>query len=178
MRAKISKNSMTNYSIQIRLPSDLANRILVWGDDNIGDDLLYTNSEDPAFGREDDPHVTILYRMDNDQKTISDLLDGQKTFDIKLGKTSLFTTNDLFDVLKIDVNGDGVFRLNSILTEGLRPPGQYSRYIPHVTIGFLKKNTGNEFCDLDVFDGEDFVAGELWLACRNGNKTKINWRHE
>lgn len=174
MRAKTFKTCTNKYTIQIRLPADLSSRILTWGDENIDDDLFYTNPNDLAFGREDDPHITVLYRLDdNDPRLVEKILADHKSFDVHLGKTSLFTSNDFFDVLKIDVAGDELFGLNCLLTNSLNPPIQYPRYVPHVTIGFMKKHTGCRFKNLDVFEGERFTVENLYFVCRAGVKTNI-----
>lgn len=176
MTGKTFKNFSANYSIRIKLPDDLARRILAWGDENIGEDLLYTNPDDLAFGREDEPHITLLYHLsDNDPKPVESIMSRQKPFDVTLGKTSLFTTNDFFDVLKIDVSGDGLYRTNQLLVSGIAPPRQYPQYVPHVTLAYLNKGDGRTLTGVDTFEGQSFVAQRLCFSCRAGTTTNIKW---
>ncbi len=181
MRAKTTLKPfwVEQYSIQIKLPTNLSGRILTWGDEHIPDDLILTNPDDLAFGREDDPHITVLYRMtDNDPKPIERLLIEQKPFEVTLGKTSVFIANDQFDVLKIDVDGEGLFKLNRLLASELMPPKQFPQYIPHITIGFFHKGKAKCFCNLGEFEGERFMAKDLFFVSRSGEKTKIKMGHK
>ena len=176
MTAKTIKNSLVKYSIRIKLPDDLARMILSWGDENIGEDLLCNNPDDLAFGREDEPHITLLYHLaDNDPKPVESVMAGLKPFEVTLGKTSLFTTNDFFDVLKIDVSGEGLYRANRLLTAGMVPPRQYPQYVPHITLAYLTKGAGSGLSGVGVFDGHRFTAEHLCFSCRAGNKTNIKW---
>lgn len=183
MRAKtktfkqFSAEAPTEYdfsSTQFNLPGDLATRILEWGDLHVPDSSLYTDPDDPSFGREDQPHITVLYGIHSgDPKPLEKLLYGEKSFEIVLGKMSLFTTNDKFDVLKINVEAPALHKLHSVLTNSVKTTETYPKYIPHVTIVYAKKGKVNEFVGDATFEGESFVVRELSFSSKNGKKTLI-----
>jgi len=95
------ENTVHNYSsTQINLPQFLASQIIKWGDKHISDSDLFTDEND--LGREDEMHVTILYGL-NDQNIEKPrkLLTKIHSFEIELGKISMFTSNDKFNVVCI-----------------------------------------------------------------------------
>lgn len=161
-------------STQINLPAALATRILEWGDEEVPDSDLFTDPNDPSFGREDEPHITILYGLHTaDPKPVEKLLHGEKSFQVTLGKLSLFTTNDKFDVLKIDAEGKGLHYLYKLFSNNLKATETYPRYIPHVTIAYVKKGKANHFVGSKVFQGETFDADALVFSSKNGKKTTL-----
>ncbi len=61
-------------STQVNLPGDIAKRIMDWGKENIPDEEVF-DEEDK--GREDNPHITVLYGIvDNGIQPLSSS-DGQ-----------------------------------------------------------------------------------------------------
>jgi hypothetical protein len=161
-------------ALQFNLPPDLSNRILEWGDDKVPETSVYIDPNDPTFGREDDPHITVLYGLhSSDPRPLKKLLSREKSFEITLGKMSLFTRSDNFDVLKIDVSGNELHRIHKLFGDNLKVTETYPKYIPHVTIAYLKKSKGDEFVDDSTFDGETMTVDSFVLSSKNGKKTKI-----
>ena len=166
-------------SAQVLLPKNLAMKILDWGDNKVPDDIVYNDPDNPAFGREDEPHVTILHGLfESDPENIKELVQNFKSFNVKLGKMSLFTSNEKFDVLKIDVHSEGLNGLNSKLKNNLETTRQYPQYVPHITIAYVNKKSSDEFVGNKVFEGQQFHVDEIVFSSKNGEKTKIRISNE
>lgn len=161
-------------SVQLNLPEGLANEIISWGCDRIPEKSVFFNPDRPQFGREKNIHITILYGIEStNPKVVSELLEGRKPFEVKLGNMSLFTNNNTFDVLKIDVSSPDLHDLNSILIKNLNVVQTYPEYIPHVTIAYLKKDRGHDYSGCKKFSERKFEVNEIIFASKNGNKHNL-----
>lgn len=168
------KHFLAEYSIQIQLPEDLTHQILTWGDEYISDQIVFSNNNNPWQSREDDPHITILYRLNVEHLPIAQqLLDKEQPFAVKLGKVSLFS-NEAFDVVKIDVVSEQLHNINSHLVKTMAVERQYPQYVPHVTIAFIKKNEGEFILGNEMFMDKTFEVNNLYFSSRNGTKIKMN----
>ena len=163
-------------STQINFPQSLSNEIMDWGEDNIKEDDVFVNPDDPAFGREDEIHLTILYGIHTeDSDEVKKLISGQKPFKVSLGPLSIFTTNDDFDVVKVESTGTHIYRLHNLLEKNLEVTQNYPVYKPHVTIAYVKKGKCKDLVDNKDFAGKEFEAKEMLFSSKNGNKTKIEF---
>ncbi len=113
--------------------------------DVIKEEDLYDPEDETGFGREVEPHVTILYGLHNDieDKEIEDKINGSKTPNIAMGKVSSFTNNK-FDVLKFDIESDDLHDLNKNFRE-FPYTSSFPDYHPHCTIAYLKKGKAEEY---------------------------------
>lgn len=161
-------------STQVNLPDKLAQNILEWSDHHVPDSMLYTNPDDPTFGREEEPHITVLYGLhSSDPRPVEKTLQNERPGEVVLGKMSLFTSSDKFDVLKIEVESEMLRRLHKTLSNNLPATDAYPSYIPHVTIAYVQKGKADKFVGDDAFKGENFRPDELMFSSKNGFKTKI-----
>ena len=103
------------------------------------DDIYFGDGTNGGFGRELDPHVTILFGLHADvsDKEIEERVTDIKKPEITLQKISAFE-NELFDVLKFDVESPDLHKLNKKFSE-LSHTTDYPNYHPHATICYLKK---------------------------------------
>lgn len=116
----------------------------------IADEDLYTGEggdEGRGYGKEQDPHVTILYGIHADvpDEDVEELIDGIETPSIDLQKVSTFD-NELFDVLKFDIESPDLIALNKKFKE-LPHTSDYPDYHAHATIAYLKKGTAKKYVD-------------------------------
>jgi 2'-5' RNA ligase len=161
-------------SVQINIPAVIAHQVLRWSEKHVFDEDLYNPPNDKTHGREEDLHVTILYGIHSSlPNTTISLLKECKPFHVKLGKISMFTTNELYDVLKIEVISDKLRSLNKLLKEKLENTQLYDTYRPHVTIAYLKKNKIAKIEDVDVFTGEEWPVKTIIFSSKSGEKTPI-----
>jgi len=157
-------------STQVNLPDDLAKQVMAWGYKHIPESYLYKVG--PEYGREPEPHITILYGMQetNVQKIKHALLD-QSPFKVKLKKINTFETPN-FDVVKIEVESDVLFHLNELFKSKFDHKCMHPEYSPHVTIAYLKKNKYKNIDD-NPFDGTEFNVRHIAFSSKNGGRSNI-----
>lgn len=131
--------------------------------------------DEPGYGLEDEPHVTILYGFHDDVslEDIKDKIKGIKIGYIKLNDPSLFENE--YDVLKFTADGEGLYEANSRVVS-LPHTTDYPDYNPHSTIGYIKKGMGSKYVELLKQKGMDnFTLKPLYFVYSepNGNKTKF-----
>lgn len=129
-------------STQFNLPSSLASSVKAFA-------AKIPDSDLAEHGRETEPHVTIRWGLhDNESAGVEQAIKGQKPVKVVLGKTSIFKTPDA-DVLKVDVESPELHALNGKL--GALPNTQtHPKYVPHVTIAYLKKGAGEKYAGKTV----------------------------
>lgn len=92
-------------------------------------------------------HVTILYGLHSDipDEDIEALIEDMTAPEITLKKISMFDNKDKgFDVVKFDVEGKDLFKMNEAFTE-LPHTTDYPDYHPHATIAYVKAGTGKDY---------------------------------
>lgn len=111
------------------------------------DDLYLGTEDDPGYGREDEPHVTILYGIHSDvpDEDVEKLIEKLKQPEIRLNKISIFDNADKgFDVVKFDVENEELHKMNKMFKE-LPYTSDYPEYHPHVTIAYVKAGEGEKY---------------------------------
>jgi 2'-5' RNA ligase len=131
------------------MPDDISKVIYDWGVKHIPDDELYTDPEDPTFGRQplDDIHCTVKFGFTaNDSKEIEEVLQEFGPTSLKLGDVSIFDREENnYDVVKLDVEDcDGLREINKALSK-LPNEDKFPKYTPHVTIAYVKKGMGKKY---------------------------------
>lgn len=165
-------------SLQFNLEKLATRKIILWGEDNIPDDIIYKDPEQPQYGREYESHVTVIYGIhDETPKEIKRLLYKQKPFHIEFGKISVFDCPK-FDVVKIEVESIELRRINKIIHDHLEVTNGNNAFRPHVTIAFLKKGTGEEFKGRDDFAGNRMLVDRLVFSSKTGVQTTIEFRDD
>jgi 2'-5' RNA ligase len=140
-----------------------------WSEKNIKQANRYM----PEGGIDKTPHVTILYGLHTiDHKEVSEIVENVKPFEVSLGKISKFES-EKYDVLKIEVKGSELSRLNQMLKK-LPYTSKYKEYIPHCTLAYVEKNSCNHLLNNRQFDGKIIKVKQLVFSPSNGEKTKIN----
>lgn len=121
---------------------------------SIPDEDLYV--EEDKYGRELDPHVTILYGLhSNDLQEIYDSLELEDVIKATLGKLTFFE-NDKYNVLKIDVKSEDLKKLNKKLTDNMEYTSDFPDYHAHMTIAYLNKDADkSKYLNNGIFDGID-----------------------
>jgi len=173
--ANESRRTIHDYSsLLVELPEDLTDNIISWGFDYVPSDYLFTDTKDPTFGREDNIHITVLYGVHTgDAGDVSGLFTKEKEFDCTLGKIDLFTRNSKFDVLVVSVECEDLDKLNRKMRKEIEATESYPVFVPHVTIGYLKKDHGKQYIGDETFKGEKFKIDKLIFSSKNGSRTSI-----
>ena len=111
-------------------------------------DLYYDPEGIEEYGREEDPHCTIIFGIhssENEQDKIIKKLENYKPVTLELGKVSMFDT-DKYDVIKIDVKpSKELLSYRKDMIENTKNTQTYADYHPHMTVAYVKKGKGNKY---------------------------------
>lgn len=173
------KKGVYDYSsVQVNIPEVIADEIISWGKKHVKESELFMPADDYTHGREEEPHITVLYGIHSPAPTESaKLLEGKSPIELKLGKISIFTSNSAFDVVKIDVISSGLHHMNALLKTHLLSTQHYDEYRPHVTIAYVKKDRCYQLEKNDTFDGLTWKVNSLVFSSKSGTKTPIRLNH-
>jgi len=133
------------------LASDIAARIVEFGNNIVTDDMLYLDPTEPdEYGREKEPHTTIKYGLTESypKEKIGELLRGTKEFPIRITGMSIFQ-NPKYDVVKLNIEGEELRRLRQIFDQ-LPNQDAYKEYHPHLTIAYVQPGMGTKFQNRSV----------------------------
>lgn len=171
--SKCNNHKNLYSSLQYNLPKPLADKINQWGQTNIPDTALFIDENDPTYGRETQSHCTVLGGIHTIYfYPLRELLLDEHGFSIELGKISCFQ-NCKFDVVKIDVIGGDLYRLNQKLKQTLDVTETYS-YSPHITIAYVKPGMGPKFINSTDFQGINLYVDMLqFFGCKNSGTCSL-----
>jgi len=107
---------------------------------------LYT--EEPGFGVEKDPHVTVLFGLHDsvDYEKVKEMMlnNCKEPITVELGNITMFEGEN-YDVIKFDVTCSKLHTLNKKLTDNFPYTSDFPKYHPHVTIAYVKKGCGEKY---------------------------------
>lgn len=109
------------------------------------DDIYFGDGKEGGYGRELDPHITILFGIhDNvEDKDVELLINDINKPELTLNNVSLFE-NELFDVLKFDIESLDLHELNKKF-KSLPHTTDFPNYHPHTTICYCKKSQAQKY---------------------------------
>lgn len=144
--------------------------------DKINPEDLYVEGD--GFGLETEPHCTLLYGL-HPEVTLEDVthvLDNYTYYTCKAHNLSLFE-NELYDVLKYNIQGDNLKQTNEEL-KTFPYTSDYPNYHPHMTIAYLKHGKGKEYVEKLTKEYPEIlmVPKHAVYSENNGTKNNINIR--
>lgn len=150
--------------------ADLPNQIfLKWIKKNIKNKSLFEEK-----GIEEETHVTVIANLETENpKLVEKILSDTKEFEIKLGKISMFTSNEKFDVLKIEVVSKELLKIHNLLKNKI-PNIQNHEFKPHCTSAYLKKGEHKDLIDNPYFLNKKYKIKKLLFSNSLREKTEIN----
>lgn len=158
-------------SLQCNLPDEIAEEIFEWGLRNIPDQNMAADGRQPR----DDIHVTVKYGIHiTDPMVVRELLINQKPIKMKLGKVSLFESDD-YDVVKLGVTSTQLHQLNKTISNNLEVTDTFPDYNPHVTIAYVKKGLGRLYDGRDDFEGRDIILDNATFSGKDNRKTVLQF---
>jgi hypothetical protein len=158
-------------SLYLEPPTTIVGDILHWGRKHIYDNEIFVGRPNQPGGRENQIHITVLYgiRM-KQEEIIRNVLQDTPLIPIKLGAVDFFVHHDLYDVMVLKVESDGLRLLNRRLRENVAYEDKYDEFNPHVTIAFVKKNSGWRHYGKAYFSDISFVCDNVVFAPEDGQK--------
>lgn len=148
------------------IPEPLRSAILLLSDAIDEDDL----AED---GREDRPHVTLKFGLQTqDVDEVREALAGYPPIRITLGGVSLFRKLDA-DVVKIDVLGDDIHKMNAVVSQKLHHKDGYEIYKPHITLAYVKPGRGEKYVGESGLEGASILLSDLVFSDWRRNKAIV-----
>ena len=155
-------------STQFDLPANIAGKILAMGR-SIPDSLLHEK------GREDKPHITVLYGIEDDSPNkLRKALTGFGGVRVRLGNTSFFQVERKgFDVVKVDILSMDLKRLRKAVESATTFHTDFPEYVPHATIAYVKMGTGEKFSGDRTLSGESVVFDTLTFCGKDGQRQKV-----
>lgn len=100
-------------------------------------------------GKENEPHVTLLYGLHHDKEVLNEVKNILSTFTFNTlisNNIGLFE-NEEFDVLKLEVEDRNLRSINKELKQ-LDHTSKFIKYNPHLTIAYLKPGSGEKYLRL------------------------------
>lgn len=158
-------------STQLDLPKGASRDVISFGL-KIPDNLLKIDPEEDLKGREENPHITVLYGLDTkDCKEVKKAVGKMEPITVTLGDISFFSNKDKeYDVLKVDVKSNELKQLNDRLNNRLSSSGAtFKDYKPHITIAYMEKGTGRFLDGNPYFNGKKITFTELTFSSSDGN---------
>jgi len=153
--------------------------------DSIDDSLLYfekgPGEEGEEYGKEDEPHITVLYGLSDPKETdeIVAFLQTQAPIEGVFGQVSLFEGNRKgkekpYDVVKVDIESEGLHALHEAIAEaGFELKGvTFPEYVPHCTLAYVKVGSLDPGSVDNALEGQTFVVDIVHLSV-GGNKGNI-----
>ena len=148
------------------------------------DEDIYEVEGDRSYGREDEPHITLLYGCLPSVKDteIENILYSEKTPNISISGISLFK-NEKFDVLKFDIDGEILYKLNEKISK-LPNENTFPIYVPHCTICYLKSGVGDKVVsklkeEVDLKDFNEKVGLLQYVYSKpNGSKVTFELKND
>lgn len=171
VRTPIVKPPHEFSSTQVNLPKDVSNQVV-----NFGKSLI--KKEDLAEdGYETEPHITVKFGLHtNDVADVSQILAGEKPFEAKLGKTSIFPASENgnnYDVVKIDIESAELHRLNKLIADNTDVTDSHPTYKPHLTLAYVKAGTGKNYVGGNELEGKTIKFDSITFSDKNRNKVSI-----
>ncbi len=141
-------------SVHIQLPESLSNKIINWCDTNISEDNIFVDAGNHFYGREGDPHITLLYGLHaTSSKDCIQLFKNKQKFEVTLKEMFVFRKQH-FCVLAIRVESEMLYELNSLLKK--IPHTNKNVYVPHITVAYLYNPVFGNFEDTK-FTADNYV---------------------
>tara|TARA_R110000772_G_scaffold17946_3_gene50056 strand:+ start:182166 stop:182729 length:564 start_codon:yes stop_codon:yes gene_type:complete len=110
-------------------------------------DLYLGTDDDPGYGLETEPHVTVLYGIHADvpDEDVEEKINDFTQPEVMLKDISIFDNADKgFDVVKFDITNKDLNQMNKDVAK-LPHTTDYPDYHPHITIAYVKAGEGQKY---------------------------------
>jgi 2'-5' RNA ligase len=139
-------------------------------------DIYDPQDMDMRYGFEKEPHITLLFGLDPSVplSDVCGVMDKHTFVRGRLVNPSLFK-NDLYEVLKFDVDAESLKRFSKVNSQLTKFPYKtdHPDYHPHCTIAYLKPGTGDKYVVMLQFDQIAFAPAKGVYSEVSGAKSVI-----
>jgi 2'-5' RNA ligase len=110
---------------------------------------IYNKPYDDSYGLEDNPHVTVIYGIHEDEIDPEVIMDSIKNkmgeITVSIDNISTFS-NDKYDVVKYDVPvTDELKKYRDHFEKDYPNTQTFPEYRPHITLAYVKPGTGKKY---------------------------------
>lgn len=111
----------------------------------------------------------------DDPNEVARAVAGFGSVRIRLGRTSVFLAppGGEYDVVKVDVDSADLHRLHQRIADALPHTDTHPKYVPHLTLAYVKAGRGAKHEGLDSLVGREFAVTELVFSDRDGLRTTV-----
>ena len=115
---------------------------------------VYRKPLDDSFGLEEDPHMTVLYGIHEDQvdpEIIMNVIENNmEEVTVTITNISIFETEE-YDVVKYDIPvTEQILKYREMFADNFENTQTFPEYHPHMTIAYVKPGEGEKYVsDLD-----------------------------
>lgn len=127
-------------------------------------------------GREDEPHITVKYGLHaDDPEAVRHVVAHFGPVRVRLGGVSVFPTSESggADVVKVDVEGEDLHRLNRLIAERLPCTDTHPTYQPHITLAYVRPGAGRKYAGVSGVEGMELSFDGLVFSDQEKKKTAI-----
>lgn len=157
----------------LNLSDDIVPIIKYWVKKNVPYESVHVNEDTGMEGYEDTPHVTAKYGIhDVTPDRLKEIIRGYGPVKLSFGTVTRFIDNPKFDVLKIDMGGDKLTKMNQIISDNMECTDTYE-YKPHSTLAYIKKGSCTELDGDDFFTDLNDLVSEIYFTSRDGTEHYI-----
>lgn len=164
-----------NYStVQARLSPEVTREILKFSRSLIAEEDL---SEEPGYGVEDEPHITIFYGIKEatPNEELEEAMERIGPFkSVKFAGLGMFDAPE-HDVLIVEVDAPQLVELHNAIEKIYPDNGKNMPYHSHLTVAYVKKGMAQKYIDKysDRFVGE-FPIGHIEFSSMDREVHKLS----
>lgn len=163
-------------STQANLPAEASAKVVEAGKRLIPDSDLAADPKKGDTGREDNPHVTVKYGVEEDSTKLRTALAQHEPFDATLGKLKVFPPTKNSEgraVVVAEVHAPQLHDLHKAVHEQIGAKEDDFQYSPHVTLAYIKPEAAKKYDGSSVLEGTQFPVRSIALTKRNGTQVEV-----
>ena len=115
----------------------------------INEDDIYEDPKDDSFGLEEEPHITVLYGIHEDEidpSVVVDMMEQKmKPITLQVSEIDIFENED-YDVVKYNIPVTKKLQeYRDMFMKAFENTQTFPNYKPHMTIAYVKKGAGKKY---------------------------------
>ena len=138
---------------------------------------VYIKPEDDSYGLEQEPHITVIYGLHEDEidpEIIEEVIkENMEDVTVMISKISIFE-NEEFDVVKYDIPvTKQLLKYRKMFEDNFENTQKFPEYHPHMTLAYVRPQQGKKYVSNLDEQFEVTFTKAVYSYHENGeNKTK------